>query len=534
MEEATMKNGFDQLGIRPKIIKAIEEMNFYTPTKVQAETIPKILDKKDLIVMSKTGSGKTGAFGLPMLQMIESNEQGPYGLVLTPTRELAVQVNYDFTEMAKYSDIRTTAIYGQHNMETEINVLKKGVGIVTGTPGRVADHIKRRTLKTRNIAFLVLDEADRMLDMGFLDQVVKIIKALPRERITLLFSATMPLGIQRICRGYMNNPITIELETETKTVDTVNQIYYRVEQNEKRMQLDRILKAEQPDSCMVFCNTRVEVDRVQEFLYRKGYVSDALHGANTQSSRMRTINKFKQNELQILVATDVAARGIHVEDLSLVINYDVPFEKDSYVHRIGRTGRAGNSGKAITLVTGEDIISLYEIEEHVGVRIDEVPLPTNQELTDKLEKAAGKWVGVQPKKQVSKRQSTHEGRHKGRASSTYKTSSHHKNKEVGKKQYVEHKKMTTAKPYKKQQGLEKTKTNSAYRAVEKKVTKHRQEPLHKKQHHATKHKGFPKVKKERIKVKTKIVETKMGPIEMRVTEKESTSFFKKLSRLFSK
>lgn len=371
---------FSNLGIEEPILNALKEMNFIKPTEVQKEAIPHILEGKDLIVMAKTGSGKTGAFGIPILQSIPKDVRGIKALILTPTRELAIQVNEDIRKMAKYLSLQTAVVYGQHDINVEIDDLNSGVNIVTGTPGRVIDHLRRKTLITKNIEFLVIDEADRMLDMGFIQQVVDIIHELPTKRVTLLFSATMPQDIRRICTSYMNEPITIEMNSDTKTVDTVEQVYYRVQPSEKREQLERLLIVEHPVSCMVFCNTRDEVDRVQNYLYKKGYSAGALHGANNQNRRMKTIKKFKEGELSILVATDVAARGIHVEDLPLVINYDIPNDKDNYVHRIGRTARAGKSGKAISLATGEDIMSLYAIEEHVGVLIEELELPSDEEV----------------------------------------------------------------------------------------------------------------------------------------------------------
>ena len=387
-----MDNKFVNLGVTPLIIKAIEEMGFVSPTIVQSEAIPLGLKKEDLIVMSKTGSGKTAAFGIPMLQLIDSNGDGPQGLILTPTRELAVQVDNDLKQISKYQKITTTAVYGQHNMDKEIKDLKRGASIVTGTPGRMFDHINRRTLNTKNIKFLVLDEADRMLDMGFIDQVFKIVKALPRQRVTMMFSATLPMEIQRLSKSYMNNPITIELESDTKTVDSTIQIYYKVKRNEKRTQLDRVLRVEQPDSCLVFCNTRDEVDKVYTYLARKGYFTSSLHGANSQSRRMKTLEKIKMGKVQVVVATDVAARGLHIDDLGLVINYDVPLEKDGYVHRIGRTGRAGKMGKAISLVTSDDIMNLYDIEEHVGALIDEEELPTIEQVKKCTLNPIGKWA----------------------------------------------------------------------------------------------------------------------------------------------
>ena len=386
-----MKSKFNDLGISPPILKALEDIGFEVPTEVQSKAIPHVLNQEDVIVTSKTGSGKTAVFGVPMLQMTDSTAAGPQGLILTPTRELAVQVDSDLKQMGKHLQHKTTAVYGQHNMNVEIRALNKNVSIVTGTPGRVFDHIRQGNLKTKHIRFLVLDEADRMLDMGFVDQVERIIRTLPKDRVTLLFSATIPAEIHTLCRKYMKHPVTVEIESETMTVDTTQQVYYRVQENEKSKQLNRLLLVEQPESCVIFCNTRFMVDKVQRFLYRKGYACRALHGDIPQITRMKTLEQFKQGEFHLLVATDVAARGIHIDDLSLVINYDVPIEKDSYVHRIGRTGRAGNVGRAISLVTGEDIMTLYEIEEHIGVLIEEMELPS-EAVINEHRASADKWI----------------------------------------------------------------------------------------------------------------------------------------------
>lgn len=386
-----MNNNFEELGIIPPILKALTAMGFEAPTQVQSEAIPHILKKKDLIVMSKTGSGKTAVYGVSMLQLTNPSDPGPQGLILTPTRELAVQVDSDIKQMAKYTTHKTTAVYGQHNINIEKQDLKKGAAIVSGTPGRVFDHISQGSLVTDNIRFLVLDEADRMLDMGFLDQVVRIIKTLPKDRITLLFSATIPPEVKNICRHYMKQPVTIEIESPTMTVDTIEQSYYRVDPSEKRTWLNNLLLMEQPESCIIFCNTRMTVDRVHNFLTKKGYASQALHGDIPQNKRLKTMGQFKHGQVNLLVATDVAARGIHVDDLSLVINYDVSVEKDSYVHRIGRTGRAGNTGKAISLVTSDDIMSLYEIEEHIGVMIEEKELPS-ADVIKECRANAEEWI----------------------------------------------------------------------------------------------------------------------------------------------
>jgi len=375
-----MKTKFKDIGVTEKILKALDEMGFESPTEVQEKVIQPILNKNDLIVKSKTGSGKTAAFGIPTLQQIGTESKNPQALILAPTRELAVQVDSDLKQISKYTDLSLTAVYGQHNIETEIKQLEKGVQVVSGTPGRMWDHIQRGTIKTNEVKFLILDEADRMLDMGFIDQVVRIIKKLPKDRVTLLFSASMPFEIQNICWEYMKKPETIEIASETETVDSIKQYYYKVEQREKSRQLNRVILVENPESCIIFCNTRYQVDKTNEYLQRKGYGSQALHGAISQSRRLKTINQFKKGEFTFLVATDVASRGIHVDDMSHVINYDIPVEKDSYVHRIGRTGRAGNGGHAITFATSEDIMSLYEIEEHIGAMIDEKELPTDEEV----------------------------------------------------------------------------------------------------------------------------------------------------------
>ncbi|NLW03165.1 MAG: DEAD/DEAH box helicase [Clostridiaceae bacterium] len=355
-------------------------MGYTTPTEIQSKAIPHILKQQDIIVRSKTGSGKTAVFGVSILQLTDPEAPGPQSLILTSTRELAVQVDNDLKLLSKHLRHRTTAVYGKHSMALEIQAINQGLSIITGTPGRVYDHILNGSLDTRNIRFLVLDEADRMLDMGFIDQVEKIIWTLPRDRVTLLFSATIPPEIGNICVKYMKDPLTIEIESPTKTVDTVSQCYYRAEEKKKLECLNRLLLYMRPESCMVFCNTRLAADRVARYLKRKGYAAQALHGDIPQGRRLATMQQFKEGGFQLLVATDVAARGIHVEGLSLVVNYDVPNDRDSYIHRIGRTGRAGQMGQAVSLVTRDDIMTLYEIEEHIGVLIEEAEWPDESEL----------------------------------------------------------------------------------------------------------------------------------------------------------
>ena len=470
MKERQMEKRFTDLQLDEDILKALGDMGFETPTKVQELSIPVLLKKEDVIVMSKTGSGKTAAFGIPMIQMIDGDSKAPRGLVLTPTRELAIQVNKDIRDIAKYKkNMHTTVVYGKHNMDTEIKALEKGVSIVVGTPGRISDHIKRRTFDVSKIEFLVLDEADRMLDMGFIDQVYDIVKRTPRTRTTMMFSATMPVEVKRLSNSYMNNPRSIELESDTMTVDTTEQVYYRVERNEKRTQLDRILKFEQPDSCLVFCNTRDEVDRVHDFLARKRYFVNSIHGQNAQGKRIKTIDRIKEGDVQVVVATDVAARGLHIEDLSLVINYDVPEFKDAYVHRIGRTGRAGKQGKAISLVTSDDILTLYEIEEHVGARIFEEEMPTDEEIAKAQENSTGKWAGKlappakpQPPRDNRVMKTAHQSHHQRTRQSSHKAAG-------AKKRYDDRQKPYTkpVRENKEQSGSEKPVTAVHQKPVEK-------------------------------------------------------------------
>ncbi len=487
-------------------MQAVDDMGFETPTEVQSVVIPQILNRKDLIVMAKTGSGKTAAFGIPILQLMDRTVKGPQCLILTPTRELAVQVDSDIKLLSKHMELSTTAVYGQHSINTEVAEMNKGASVITGTPGRVFDHINRKHLKTGTIKFVVLDEADRMLDMGFIDQVVKIIKTIPRDRVTLLFSATMPPAIKRICQSYMNNPKTIELGTDTKTVDSIKQIYYRAEGNDKKNQLDRLLRYHQPESCMVFCNMRVDVDRVNQYLEKKGYYTEAIHGMKTQSNRMRTIDQFKTSKVQVMVATDVAARGIHIDDLSIVINYNVPVEKDSYIHRIGRTGRAGNGGLAISLVSSEEIMSLYELEEHVGALIEEVSLPTDEEVEASVNNnAEGKWIEPKPfserrtKSEYVKRDSHQRGgrnasgsRNKGQDSR-----SNQKPKPYGNKAGIKHVSKPIVKEHVKQVAKHALKdaTNMPQKQHNKPVVKHVQKDALKETYKQLKDQGDKKVNK---------------------------------------
>lgn len=365
---------FSDFKLSEKIVRALEGMNYITPTPVQKHTIEPGLERRDLIVLSKTGSGKTAAFGVPALQLLHEKKLNK-ALILAPTRELAVQVEHEIAGIAKYLSVKSIVVYGKHSIDVEIGKIKKGCDILVGTPGRVLDHIEQDHFNPRDFDLVILDEADRMLDMGFIDQVDKIISHTSKKRTTFLFSATIPEEIVRLSSKYLNNPYTIELSSDVKTVEEVEQYYISVNRNEKRSRLLDVLGHYRPESCIVFCNTRYEVDRVTDFLVNYGITSKSIHGANSQSLRLKFLNQFKKGDFRVLVATDVAARGLHIEGLELVVNYNLPIEKDSYVHRIGRTGRAGKKGLAISFVQEGELYQMYSLEEHVGVRIEEIQLP---------------------------------------------------------------------------------------------------------------------------------------------------------------
>lgn len=365
---------FSDFPISENTVRALREMGYEHPTVVQRNTLTDALEKRDLIVLSKTGSGKTAAFGVPVVELI-LNGKARKAVVLAPTRELAVQVETELSKIAKYSKLRSVVVYGKHSMNVEVDKIEKGLDILVGTPGRILDHIDHGTFDPGAFDLVVLDEADRMLDMGFIDQVNKIIGFTSKKRTTFLFSATIPEEIVKLSAKYLNNPYTVELESDVKTVDEVEQYYYSVHRNEKRTRLYDILRHHRPESCIVFCNTRFEVDRVTDFLVGRGITAKSIHGANSQSLRLKFLNQFKAGEFRVLVATDVAARGLHIEGLELVINYNLPIEKDSYIHRIGRTGRAGKKGLALSLVQEGELFQLYTLEEHAGVMIEELPLP---------------------------------------------------------------------------------------------------------------------------------------------------------------
>jgi ATP-dependent RNA helicase DeaD len=372
---------FRDFSISEDIQKALDGLEYHTPTEVQASVIPLALEKKDLIVKAQTGSGKTASYAIPICELIDWLENKPQALILTPTRELAVQVKEDFTNIGRFKRIKASAIYGRHQFSIEKTELKQKTHIVAGTPGRVMDHIKKGTLPLSKISYLILDEADRMLDMGFIDQVEAIIRELPEDRMTMLFSATLPEEIKNISLNYMKNPINLNVSEDSITTTDIDHAIYATNEEDKFELLTDVTVIEKPESCIIFCSTKEEVDTVCKELKKLRYDCNKLHGGMEQKDRLSAIKRFKRGEYRYLVATDIAARGIDVENVSLVINYDIPMEEETYVHRTGRTGRAGQKGRAITFVTPKQTRYLQDIEELIGFKIKELSKPDKEEVS---------------------------------------------------------------------------------------------------------------------------------------------------------
>lgn len=371
---------FKDLELDEAILKAINMLGFNQPTEVQRRVIPIILRNKDIIVKSQTGSGKTAAFGIPICDKILTSENEPQALILTPTRELCVQIKDDITNIGRYKRIRCAAVFGKQPISIQTKELKQRVHVVSGTPGRVIDHIKRGNLLLQKIRYLIIDEADEMLNMGFIDQVKEIIQYLPVDRITMLFSATMSQEIESLCNNYLRNPVKIEIEAENITVKNIEEIYFEINNRDKFNLLKKIINVELPESCIIFCRTKENVNNLNTHMQKSGLSCNAIHGGLMQKDRLSIMKSFKRGEFNFLIATDVAARGIDISKLSHIINYDIPLEKESYVHRIGRTARAGNSGKALTFVCPEEYKYLNQIENYIGYNIPKGEIPSDEVL----------------------------------------------------------------------------------------------------------------------------------------------------------
>ncbi len=377
----TTKRAFTELGLSQSSLAAIREKGFEEPTAIQAMTIPVMLkNEKNIIAQAQTGTGKTAAFGLPILDMIDPDKQGVQALVLTPTRELAIQVAEEIHSLRGDKQIRTMPIYGGQSIDQQLRRLKQGVHIVVGTPGRVIDHLKRKTLKLKNIEHLILDEADEMLNMGFIEDMEEIMKYTSPQKRTLLFSATIPDRIRDLAHTYMDGYELLKTKKENVTTDLTEQIYFEVKNSDKFDALCRIIDFEENFYGLVFCRTKQDADTLVSKLLGRGYDAEAIHGDISQAQRERTLNRFKKKNINILVATDVAARGIDVSDLSHVINFALPHDPESYVHRIGRTGRAGKEGTAITFITPSEYKKLMYIQRVAKTNIKRSNVPTVEEI----------------------------------------------------------------------------------------------------------------------------------------------------------
>ncbi|ALX90087.1 DEAD/DEAH box helicase [Lacticaseibacillus paracasei] len=370
---------FKELGLDHDLLKAIAQSGFEEATPIQAETIPLVLAGKDVIGQAQTGTGKTAAFGLPILQNIDKADRSIQALVISPTRELAIQTQEELYRLGQDKKIKVHAVYGGADIRRQIRQLSEHPQIVVGTPGRILDHIGRHTLKLQNLKVLVLDEADEMLDMGFIDDIEKIVEQMPTARQTLLFSATIPASIMRLTNKFMHEPVTVKIKAKELTADTVEQYYVRAKDYEKFDVMTRLFDVQDPDLALIFGRTKRRVDELTRGLKARGYRAEGIHGDLTQQKRMSVLRQFKSGQLDFLVATDVAARGLDISGVTHVYNYDIPQDPDSYVHRIGRTGRAGHKGVSVTFVTPNEIEYLHTIEDLTKKRMLPMKPPTAEE-----------------------------------------------------------------------------------------------------------------------------------------------------------
>jgi ATP-dependent RNA helicase DeaD len=367
---------FGALGLGPDALQAVADLGFTTPTPVQEQAIPALLSGRDLIAQAPTGTGKTAAYGLPIVERLNEGELRPQAVIIVPTRELAIQVAEALHAMGAHRELVTLPIYGGAPYERQFRALKRGVQVVVGTPGRVLDHLGRGTLDLGAVRMVVLDEADEMLDMGFIEDIESILATLPEQRQTALFSATIPPRIARLAEQYQRDPMRVSVATREAVAPRVRQVYYEVPAAGKPEALSRILDLEEPESGIVFVRTRRDADEVAERLNGQGYIAQAIHGEINQAQRERVLDRFRKGHTQLLVATDVAARGLDIPDVSHIINYDLPMDAEGYVHRIGRTGRAGRGGEALTLVTPRERRQLQLIERSIHRRLERLRLPT--------------------------------------------------------------------------------------------------------------------------------------------------------------
>ncbi len=368
---------FDELNLNPKILRGIQEMGFEETTPIQGKAIPVVMEGVDVIGQAQTGTGKTAAFGIPLLMKVDPHNKKTQAIVLCPTRELAIQVAEEIRNLAKYMHgVKILPVYGGQDIVKQIRSLKGGTQIIIGTPGRVMDHLRRKTIKCDYVNTIVLDEADEMLNMGFREDIETVLEYIPEERQTVLFSATMPKPILDITRKYQKDAVTIKVVKKELTVPNIDQYYYDVKRKDKVEVLSRLLDVYDPKLSLVFCNTKRMVDELVNALQGRGYFAEGLHGDMKQAQRDRVMNNFRNGKTEILVATDVAARGIDVDDVEAVFNFDLPQDDEYYVHRIGRTGRAGRTGRSFTFVKGKEVYKLKDIQRYCKTKILAQKIPS--------------------------------------------------------------------------------------------------------------------------------------------------------------
>lgn len=379
---------FDELNLNPKILRGIQEMGFEETTPIQGKAIPVVMQGADVIGQAQTGTGKTAAFGIPLLMKVDPHNKKTQAIVLCPTRELAIQVAEEIRNLAKYMHgVKILPVYGGQDIVKQIRSLKGGTQIIIGTPGRVMDHLRRKTIKCDYVNTIVLDEADEMLNMGFREDIETVLEYIPEERQTVLFSATMPKPILDITRKYQKDAVTIKVVKKELTVPNIDQYYYDVKRKDKVEVLSRLLDVYDPKLSLVFCNTKRMVDELVNALQGRGYFAEGLHGDMKQAQRDRVMNNFRNGKTEILVATDVAARGIDVDDVEAVFNFDLPQDDEYYVHRIGRTGRAGRTGRSFTFVKGKEVYKLKDIQRYCKTKILAQKIPSMEDVAQvKLEK----------------------------------------------------------------------------------------------------------------------------------------------------
>jgi ATP-dependent RNA helicase DeaD len=377
---------FSELGLSEALLKAVDKLGFEKPAPIQAVAIPLLMAGRDVVGQSQTGSGKTAAFGIPAIEKTDPQLRAVQALILCPTRELAVQVSEEVHKLALFKrGIHALPIYGGQSYERQFHGLQQGAQIVIGTPGRIMDHMRRGTLRLNSVKLVVLDEVDVMLNMGFRDDIELILQATPKERQTVFFSATIPRPIQQLIEKYSRDPQQVHIEQKALTVPTVEQVYYEVDRRYKIELLTRLIDIHDFKLGIIFCNTKRMVDDLVDHLEAQGYMADRLHGDMTQNMRDRVMNKFRKSGLEFLVATDIAARGIDVDDVQVVFNYDLPYDVEDYVHRIGRTGRVGRSGRAISFVSGRELFQIRNIERYSNARIHRARVPTEAEVVEARE-----------------------------------------------------------------------------------------------------------------------------------------------------